>query len=158
MRFRVPRRTTVSRCRRRCRRCVLLVTVFSTVRRCQPREPVFSPDIRSKLSENFVFRFTVPTEHTRPISSASVFCFQMWSHQRTLFFTSMKNVKSDIESRAEIKASRSHRTKLDSYVAVSKEIRLILWMCIRLWKVGKCKNIQNVNNIRKSIKYINYLL
>lgn len=44
----------------------------------------------------------------------------------------MKNVKSDIESRAEIKASRSHRTKLDFYVAVSKEIRLILWICIRL--------------------------
>lgn len=70
----------------------------------------------------------------------------------------MKNAKSDIESRAEIKASRSHRTKLDFYVVVSKKIRLILWMCIRLWKVEKCKNIQNANNIRKSIKYINYLL
>lgn len=35
------------------------------------------PDIRSKHSENFVFRFTVPTEYTRPFSSASVFCFRM---------------------------------------------------------------------------------
>lgn len=52
----------------------------------------------------------------------------------------MKNAKSDIESRAEIKASRSHRTKLDFYVVVSKKIRFILWMCIFVY--GKLKSVK----------------